>query len=72
MVGTMVVDIGGGSANISVLSRYGIVVSSFSPDAGMVMDQAIMTHVRINTVSVSGAKRQNPRKLNWAHGSTQP
>lgn len=46
MVGAMVVDIGGGSANISVLSRYGIVVSSFSPDAGMVMDQAIMAHVR--------------------------
>ena len=45
-VGSMVVDLGGGSTKISVLSRNGIVVSHFSQESGVEMDQAIMMAIR--------------------------
>lgn len=44
--GTMIVDIGGGSCKISVVSRQGIVVSHFSTESGNEMDQAILNWVR--------------------------
>lgn len=44
--GSMIVDIGGGSTDVAVLSKRGIVVNSFIPDAGMTMDQTIISHVR--------------------------
>lgn len=46
MEGAMVVDIGGGSANVSVVSRHGLVVADATHEAGLAMDQAIMTRVR--------------------------
>ncbi len=44
--GSMVVDLGGGSTKVSVLSKNGIVVSHFAPESGLEMDQAIMVTVR--------------------------
>ncbi len=46
MQGAMVVDIGGGSANVSVVSRHGIVVTDSTYEAGLAMDQAIMLRVQ--------------------------
>lgn len=44
--GTMIVDMGGGSTKISVLSQNGIVVSHFSSESGLDMDAAILNLVR--------------------------
>lgn len=44
--GAMIVDIGGGSTKVSVLSKHGIVVSHFSPESGLEMDQVIMAAIR--------------------------
>lgn len=44
--GSMVVDLGGGSTKVSVLSKNGIVVSHFSNESGLEMDQAIMAAIR--------------------------
>ena len=46
MEGAMVIDIGGGSAKISIVSRHGLVASDSIYDAGMAMDQSIMMRVR--------------------------
>lgn len=46
MQGAMIVDLGGGSAKISVVSARGIVVSDAVFGAGLAMDQAIMMRVR--------------------------
>ena len=42
----MIVDIGGGSTKISVLSKQGIVVSHFSTESGSTMDTAVLNTVR--------------------------
>lgn len=53
MQGVLIVDIGGGSTKISVVSRHGVVNSHFSTESGMLMDEAIMNvilekyHIRI-------------------------
>lgn len=53
MQGVLVVDIGGGSTKISVVSRHGVVRSHFSTESGILMDEAVMNavlekyHVRI-------------------------
>ena len=44
--GSMIVDIGGGSTKISVLSKQGIVVSHFSTESGSTMDTAVLNTVR--------------------------
>ena len=44
--GRMIVDIGGGSTKISVLSKQGIVVSHFSTESGSTMDTAVLNTVR--------------------------
>lgn len=46
MVGAMIVDVGGGSVKISILSRHGIVVSDWLKEGGLSMDQAVMTYVQ--------------------------
>lgn len=46
MQGAMIVDVGGGSVNVSVLSRHGIVVADSTYEAGLAMDQAIMTRIQ--------------------------
>lgn len=46
MQGAMIVDFGGGSVNVSVVSRHGIVVTDSTYEAGLAMDQAIMTRIR--------------------------
>ncbi len=45
-VGSLVVDLGGGSTKVSVLSSNGIVVSHFGTESGLEMDQAVMAVVR--------------------------
>ena len=42
----MIVDMGGGSTKISVLSKQGIVVSHFSRESGSSMDMAVLNTVR--------------------------
>ena len=44
--GSMIVDIGGGTTEVAVVSLGGIVVSESVRTAGNAMDQAIITHVR--------------------------
>lgn len=46
MNSAMLVDIGGGSASVSVVSRRGIVVSASLKEAGISMDQALMLRVQ--------------------------
>ena len=46
MTGAMTVDIGGGSFNVSVLSKHGVVVADSGYEAGRAMDQAIISRVR--------------------------
>ncbi len=45
-VGSMIVDIGGGSTKIAALSANGIVVSHFSFESGAELDQAIIATIR--------------------------
>lgn len=58
MQGVLVVDIGGGSTKISVVSRHGVVNSHFSTESGMLMDEAIMNVILENTIFVLDGKRQ--------------
>ncbi len=44
-VGNMVVDIGGGTTEVAVVSLGGLVVSQSIPVGGMKMDEAIMQHI---------------------------
>lgn len=46
--GNMIVDIGGGTTEIAVLSLADVVVSESMPVAGNAMDQAIMQHMKRN------------------------
>ena len=45
-VGTMVVDIGGGTTDVAVLSLGGMVVSQSIPVGGQKMDEAIINHIK--------------------------
>ena len=57
MKGMLIADIGGGAAKAAIVSKYGIVRSSFSNAAGLKMDEAIVNvimdkyHVRISRKS---------------------
>lgn len=46
MEGAMIVDVGGGTTGVSVVSGHGVVVSDFTRQAGQAMDQAIISLVR--------------------------
>ena len=45
-IGSMIVDIGGGSTKIAVLSQNGVVVSHLSYESGIEMDEAIVASIR--------------------------
>lgn len=46
MEGAMVVDIGGGTASVAVVSRHGVVESDYTWEAGHEMDRAIISVIR--------------------------
>ena len=61
--GHMVVDIGGGTTDIAVLTLNGVAVSSSLKTAGIAMDDAIIKHVRRNYGVIIGATTAEEVKI---------
>ncbi|WP_296953863.1 rod shape-determining protein [uncultured Dialister sp.] len=61
--GTMIVDLGGGSTKIAVLSKHGIVASHFSIASGSEMDQAVLNTVRDRYHILIGRKSAESLKI---------
>jgi len=61
--GMMIVDIGGGTTEIGVISLGGIVVSRSLPIAGDALDEAISTYIRIRHGLLIGEKTAEEIKL---------
>lgn len=61
--GHMVVDIGGGTSDIAVLTMNGVAVSSSIKVAGIAMDDAIMKHVRRKHGVIIGASTAEDVKI---------
>ena len=61
--GHMVVDIGGGTTDIAVLTLNGVAVSSSIKTAGIAMDDAIVKHVRRNYGVIIGATTAEEAKI---------
>ena len=62
-IGTMVVDIGGGSTDIAVLSLGGIVVSESLRTAGNAFDEAVVRYVRKNFNLLIGERTAEEIKI---------
>ena len=62
----MVVDIGGGTTDIAILSLNGIVVSSSTKLAGNVFDQDIIRYIRDKYKLLIGEKTAEDIKINFA------
>jgi rod shape-determining protein MreB len=65
--GLMIVDVGGGGCEISVLSLSGVVVSQVVPGGGEGMDDAIIEYLRTEFGMLVG--RPTARALKEAHGT---
>lgn len=61
--GTMIVDLGGGSTKIAVLSKHGIIASHFSTASGSEMDQAVLNTVREKYHILIGHKSAESLKI---------
>jgi rod shape-determining protein MreB len=68
--GTMVVDIGGGTSEMAVISLGGIVVAQSLRLGGYELDEAIVRHVRDRYKLLIGQQRAEEVKI--AIGSTRP
>jgi rod shape-determining protein MreB len=68
--GSMVVDIGGGTTEIAVISLGGIVTSRSIRSAGDVMDEAIMQYIRKHYSLMIGERTAEEIKM--AIGSVEP
>ncbi len=68
--GTMVVDIGGGTSEMAVISLGGIVVAQSLRIGGYELDEAIVRHVRDRYQLLIGQQRAEEVKI--AIGSTRP
>ena len=64
--GIMVVDIGGGSTNVAVISLGGIVVSQTIPVGGYQMDEAIINYLKKNSSMVIGQRTAEGLKIDLA------
>lgn len=64
--GIMVVDIGGSTTNVAVLSLGGIVVSQMIPVGGDQMDEAIIAYIKKNSSMVIGARTAADLKIDMA------
>lgn len=69
--GCMVVDIGGGTTEIAVLSLGGLVVSQSIPVGGIKMDEAIVNHINHEFKIVIGMKTAEDIKLDLAAAMPQ-
>ena len=68
--GIMVVDVGGSTTNVAVLSLGGIVVSQMIPVGGDQMDEAIIAYLKKNSSMVIGAKTAEDIKKDLASALT--
>lgn len=62
-MGTMVVDIGGGTTDIAVLSMNGVVVSQSIPVGGNRMDEAIVAYLKKNSSMLIGVRTAERVKI---------
>ena len=62
----MLVDIGGGTTNVAVMSLGGIVISQMIPVGGDQMDEAIIAYLKKNSSMVIGAKTAEEIKCDMA------
>lgn len=62
-MGTMVVDIGGGTTDIAVLSMNGVVVSQSVPVGGNRMDEAIVSYLKKNSSMLIGIRTAEQVKI---------
>lgn len=65
-VGSMVVDIGGGTTDVAVVSLGGIVVSQSIPVGGARMDEAIVNYLKKNSSMLIGERTAESVKLDLA------
>ena len=76
--GCMVVDVGGGTTEVAVVSLGGLVVSQSIPVGGVKMDEAIVNHIKHEFKMLIGAKTAEDVKLDLAsalpqeNGSSEP
>ncbi len=67
--GSMVVDVGGGTTEIAVISLGGIVVARSIRVGGDEMDEAIIHHIRKSTVLLLGKElRKRLKYISVLHG----
>lgn len=69
-IGTMIVDIGGGTTEVAIISLGGVVVSKSIRVAGDEMEQAIVTHCRANYSLLIGERSAENIKISV--GSAYP
>ncbi len=69
-VGSMVVDIGGGTTDVAVISLGGLVVSQSIPVGGQKMDEAIINHIKREFKMLIGDRTAENVKLDL--GSAMP
>ena len=65
-VGSMVVDIGGGTTDVAVVSLGGLVVSQSIPVGGAKMDEAIINHIKREFKMLIGDRTAEDVKLDLA------
>ena len=65
-VGSMVVDIGGGTTDVAVVSLGGLVVSQSIPVGGAKMDEAIINHIKREFNMLIGERTAEDVKLDLA------
>lgn len=61
--GSMIVDIGGGTTDVAVLSVGKVVVSKSIPNAGLLIDEAIMRYMRVTHNMKIGEKNAEYIKM---------
>ena len=69
--GCMVVDVGGGTTEVAVVSLGGLVVSQSIPVGGVKMDEAIVNHIKHEFKMLIGAKTAEDVKLDLASALPQ-
>ena len=69
--GCMVVDVGGGTTEVAVVSLGGLVVSQSIPVGGVKMDEAIVNHIKHEFKMLIGAKTAEDVKLDLASAMPQ-
>ena len=71
-VGSMVVDIGGGTTDVAVVSLGGLVVSQSIPVGGSKMDEAIINHIKREFKMLIGDRTAEDVKIDLASPMSPP